>query len=286
MSYGDKLGNTRPQAGEGDETVCSTFARKAFVSVAQSGLGSGELLAAGSKNHRRFPWRDSRKGWKKPPERRLQPRLAAPQGLGFSWDFAGRFANRQQVWQPAPLRNRFTGRLPFAAILAALALASLGCNRDHKVTVKETVEEAPGKAAVPVVLSMGDPKQEKQLVSGFYGIEANAWRWTARDFTVSLRPPTGSATQGATLDFALSVPQVTIDKLKSVTLSASINGTALAPETYAHEGQYDYKRDIPPNLIQGGAVRVEFHLDKSMPPAGGDARELGIVARSVGLESK
>jgi hypothetical protein len=39
-------------------------------------------------------------------------------------------------------------------------------------------------------------------------------------------------------------------------------------------------------LIQGNAVRVEFHLDKSMPPAGGDARELGIVARSVGLESK
>jgi hypothetical protein len=178
------------------------------------------------------------------------------------------------------------GRLPFAAILAALALAPLGCNRDHKVTVKETVEEAPGKAAVPVVVSMGDPKQEKQLVSGFYGIEANAWRWTAKDFTVSLRPPVGSATQGATLDFALSVPQVTIDKLKSVTLSASIDGTALAPETYAHEGQYDYKRDLPSNLIQGNAVRVEFHLDKSMPPAGGDARELGIVARSVGLESK
>ncbi len=84
---------------------------------------------------------------------------------------------------------------------------------------------------------MGDPKQEKQLVSGFYGIEANSWRWTGKDFTVSLKPPAGSAVQGATLVFALSIPQVVIDKLKSVTLSASIDGTPLAPETYSHDGQ-------------------------------------------------
>jgi hypothetical protein len=176
-------------------------------------------------------------------------------------------------------------RLP-AAIFAALALASAGCNREHKVTVRETVEETRGATALPVMVNMGDAKQESQLVSGFYGIEANSWRWTAKDFTVSLRPPTGAATQGATLVFALSIPGVVIDKLKSVTLSASINGTPLAPETYAHDGQYDYKREVPSNLLTGNAVRVEFHLDKAMPPAGGDSRELGVVARSVGLESK
>lgn len=188
-------------------------------------------------------------------------------------------------------------RLPFAqadetvcptyvVLLAALTLALSGCNGEHKVTVKETVEETPAKAAVPLVINMGDPKQEKQLVSGFYSIEDNAWRWTGKDFTVSLRTPAGSASQGAALDFALSIPQVTIDKLKSVTLSASVNGTALAPETYAREGQYDYKRDVASNLLTGASTRVEFHLDKAMPPAGGDARELGVVARSVGLESK
>ena len=95
-----------------------------------------------------------------------------------------------------------------------------------------------------------------------------------------------AAAQGATLVFALSIPQVTVDKLKSITLSAFVNGTALAPETYARGGQYEYKRDVPPNLLKGRSVRVEFHLDKAMPPADGDARELGVVARSVGLESK
>ncbi len=174
-----------------------------------------------------------------------------------------------------------------AGVLGTLALALAACNRDHKVTVKETVEESSAPANLALTVNMGDPKQEKQLVSGFYGIEANSWRWTAKDFTVSLRPPSAaSGAQGATLVFALSIPQVAIDKLKSVTLSASIDGTPLAPETYAHEGQYEYKRDVPPNSLGGNAVRVEFHLNKSMPPAGGDARELGIVARSVGLQSK
>jgi hypothetical protein len=178
-------------------------------------------------------------------------------------------------------------RFPLAALFAAVALAPVGCNRaGHKVTVKETVEEAPGMTGTAMVIDMGDPKLERQLVDGFYAIEANSWRWTAKDFAVSLRPPAGSAAQGATLIFALSIPQATIDRLKSITLSAFVNGTALAPETYTHDGQYEYKRGVPPNLLKGRAVRVEFHLDKAMPPAGGDARELGVVARSVGLESK
>jgi len=177
-------------------------------------------------------------------------------------------------------------RFPLAAFFAALALAPAGCNRAHKVTVKETVEEPPEATGISMVVDMGDAKREKQLVNGFYAIEANAWRWTAKDFAVTLRPPAGSAAQGATLIFALSIPQATADKLKSITLSAFVNGTALAPETFAHGGQYEYKRDVPPNLLKGRAVRVEFHLDKSMPPADGDARELGVVARSVGLESK
>src|ERR1700683_5395787 len=87
---------------------------------------------------------------------------------------------------------------PLAAIFAALALAPAGCNRVHKVTAKETVEEAPGTTGTAMVIDVGDPKRERQLVSGFYAIEANSWRWTAKDFTVSLRPPAGSGGPGGT----------------------------------------------------------------------------------------
>lgn len=173
-----------------------------------------------------------------------------------------------------------------AAALAASALWCAGCSNDKKVPTKETVEEAPSAPKLLSAVNMGDPKAEKQLLSGLYAIEANAWRWTAKDFSVALRPPTGSAAQGATLDFSLSVPQIAIEKLHSVTLSATINGTALAPETYSHEGEAAYKREIAPNLLSGDMVRVDFHLDKAMPPANGDMRQLGVIARSVALEGK
>jgi hypothetical protein len=175
-----------------------------------------------------------------------------------------------------------------AAVCAAGALWCAGCSggNDKKVPVKATVEEAPSAPKLLTAVNMGDPKGEKQLISGFFAIEANAWRWTGKDFAVNLRPPIGSAAQGATLNFQLSVPQTAIDKLHSVTLSATVNGTILAPETYSHEGQAEYKRDLAPGLLTGESVRIDFHLDKAMPPADGDKRQLGVVARSVALEAK
>lgn len=172
-----------------------------------------------------------------------------------------------------------------AVTIAAGALCCGGCS-NRKVPMKETVEEAPGEAKPAAAVNMGDRKNEKQLLGGFYGVESNAWRWTAKDFSVALRPPTGSAARGATLVFGFSIPQIVIDKLGSVTLSATVEGTALAPETYTHEGQAEYKRELAPNLVGGDMVHIDFHLDKAMPPANGDMRQLGVVARSVALEGK
>jgi hypothetical protein len=57
-----------------------------------------------------------------------------------------------------------------------------------------------------------------------------------------------SAQQGAVLELHLTVPPPTIAKLGSITLSASIGDTALAPETYSKAGEYTYRRDVPANL--------------------------------------
>jgi hypothetical protein len=38
--------------------------------------------------------------------------------------------------------------------------------------------------------------------------------------------------------------------------------------------------------MTGDAVRVDFELDKAIPPSEQDARELGIVVSKVGLEVK
>jgi len=40
-------------------------------------------------------------------------------------------------------------------------------------------------------------------------------------------------------------------------------------------------------LLNEEALRIDFKLDKSLPPGtGGDQRELGVIVSSVGLEAK
>ena len=59
-----------------------------------------------------------------------------------------------------------------------------------------------------------------------------------------------------------------------------------------HRTQYAHK--VFALLARGGtfmgrdgeSVRVDFVLDKAMPPSGPDIRELGVVVISIGLESK
>jgi len=181
--------------------------------------------------------------------------------------------------RPAP---RLYGSVCLMVLVIAVALAPAAC-KTRKVRVQATEEETPRLASS---VSMGDPKAETQLVSGFYGVEAGAWRWTGKQFTVLLRAPSGSAQKGGRLQLKLTVPPVVIDKLKAISLSASANGAALPPESYTQPGDYIYTRDVPPSALTGESVRVDFQLDKAIPPSGSDLRELGIIALSASLESK
>jgi len=169
------------------------------------------------------------------------------------------------------------------ALVVVLALAPLGCKRAPKVRVQQTEEEAPRLAST---VRVADPKRESQLVSGFYGVEGNSWRWTAKKFSVVLHAPLGAAQKGATLDLALTVPGVVIEKLKTISLAATVDGRPLAPETYTEPGRFTFKRDLPPGALTGDSVRVDFQLDKAMQPAGADLRELGIIVSSIGLDPK
>jgi hypothetical protein len=177
--------------------------------------------------------------------------------------------------------RRLVLRWSCSVLLAMLAFAPLGCKR--KKAGELPAGEAPRMAST---IHMGDPQTATQLVGGFYGIEQNAWRWTARRFSVALHPPFGAGQKGATLQLRLSVPPVVIEKLKTIALSATIGGSALPPETYAQAGDFTYTREVPPALLAGESVRVDFELDKSIPPTGADLRDLGVVVLSAGLELK
>jgi len=173
-----------------------------------------------------------------------------------------------------PLKRPPAARLWPAVLALALASATFDCGGQR------------GSGRLASTIDMGDPQAAEQLTSGFYGIEQNSWRWTRREFSVALGAPAGAALNGAVLRARLTAPQQLIDKLAGVTLSARIGGQPLPPETYSAAGTYAYTRDVPASLLTASPVKGDFQLDKVMPPAGGDLRELGIVVLSVGLESK
>ena len=67
---------------------------------------------------------------------------------------------------------------------------------------------------------------------------------------------------------SFTVPPVTIEKVKSQTLSASIGGTALKPATLDTAGPFTYSREIEPAQLGSPTVKIAFELDKALPPGG------------------
>jgi len=164
--------------------------------------------------------------------------------------------------------------------LAALCMVT-GCGAPD---LRDRTEEEPPVPSPEV--QVADLRTRTQLLSGWHNVEQNAWRWTARNFAVRLRPPIGAAVKGASLTLHFTLPDVVISRLDSVTLSASLQSLRLAPQTYRTAGRALYVRDVSSSLLSGSTVRVDFQLDKVTVPGAGDTRELGVVVDRVGLESK
>jgi hypothetical protein len=136
------------------------------------------------------------------------------------------------------------------------------------------------------MLHVADPRAGQQLVSGFHAIEQNAWRWTEEKFSVLLRPPREAAQKGALLSLKFSVPEAVSQKLGAMALEASIGGAPLGKESYTMPGEFTYSREVPAKLLAGESVRVDFALDKSLPPGEHDQRNLGVIVTAVGFETK
>jgi hypothetical protein len=172
-----------------------------------------------------------------------------------------------------PLRS-----LSLTLILIPLILAGSSCKRRNKgsgqgITLSSSIYA-------------GDPNAAPHFAQGFYGVEENAWRWTAKDFAVDLSPPLHSDQKGARLVVRLAVPDGVIEKLNSVQLSASVQGRKLEPQIFAKSGTYTYTRDVPPESLQSDVVRIEFSLDHALDPTPRDRRQLGIIVSEVGLVAK
>jgi len=143
-----------------------------------------------------------------------------------------------------------------------------------------------GDAPLLSVLNVNDPAGAAQLVRGFYFLESGVWRWTRAHFEVALKPPPGASEKGGRLDFRFTLPDAVFKQLGPVKVAATINGLALAGETYTASGEYVYTRDVPADALKEDPVIVEFASDKAIPPSADDSRELALIAVSFGLEPK
>jgi hypothetical protein len=168
-------------------------------------------------------------------------------------------------------------------VAAAALLCGAGCKRKAKPNVAATEE---GMGELSTMIHTADPRTASQLLRGFYPVEGGAWRWTMQKFAVSLATPNKAATTGATLEVRFALPEPVIQKLKTVSLSATLNGVPLAAQNYAKAGEQVYQAEVPPSALKADAVTVEFALDKALPPGAIDQRELGVVVSSIGFESK
>ncbi len=133
-------------------------------------------------------------------------------------------------------------------------------------------------------LDMGDPASDAQLLTGFYGVEENAWRWTAKNFSAVLKPPPGSDQNGANLTLRVYVSPGQLEALGPMTLRGDMNGYPLGPRVFQTPGRYVYSERAPAQALRAGLVLVNFELDKAANGVKVDRRELGVVVSFVGLE--
>jgi hypothetical protein len=170
--------------------------------------------------------------------------------------------------------------------IAAVAVAGLFAGGWACKKERAAQDENPNLPPLSVIY-VAQPRAARQLVSGFWSVENNGWRWVKHSFAVSLAAPPGAAQKGAVLELRFFLPDSIISRRHSVTLAASVGGMALPPETYEQAGNYIYKRDVPAAALKvGSPVQVSFNTDKYLSAGEVEGRELALVVQSVGLIAK
>lgn len=124
---------------------------------------------------------------------------------------------------------------------------------------------------------------QNQLLSGFYNLEAGAWRWTGKTFQVSLKVPEGSS-KGALL---ILQGTVTPDSVSSgpFEISSMVGDTQLASQSVTKAGEVIYRAEVPPAELKRPVVIASFTVSNTHRVPG-DERDLGMIASVISLRSE
>lgn len=178
--------------------------------------------------------------------------------------------------------RRLTQTFATVSILLFLIPAA-GCRKPRKTQEKVILDDTSG---ILSVIHASDARAAVQLLRGFHQLENNAWRWTAGEFAVALKPPGAAAKNGARLVLKFTAPETVLAQLKAITISAKVNGTPLPSKTFTQPGEQTYDQEVPAAALDADSVTVTFKLDKFIPASDSDQRDLGVIMTLVGFEAK
>lgn len=170
-------------------------------------------------------------------------------------------------------------------VLCALALLASGCGQKANEATQKDQGEPAANAPLVSSLKMNAPTAKEQLTKGFYQLESGTWRWTAGNFTVTLKTPPGAAQKGATLTLNLVASASVLNQVHAQSLTAAIGSKPLKTEKYVDAGAHTFTADVPASALTGDTVAIDFSLDNSLPPGSSDRRELGVIATAASLDS-
>ncbi|MBI5280570.1 MAG: hypothetical protein HY858_02725 [Candidatus Solibacter usitatus] len=169
-------------------------------------------------------------------------------------------------------------RVAALALLAGLTVG--GCKRARHTNPGATIEEQTELASA---IGVAERQDSSQLLSGFHEVEQGAWRWTMKEFAVSLAPPPESALKGVRLELEFSLPQAVAGKLMGMSITPAVSGVRLKPFKVEKAGDQKASFEVSYEQLRGEAVIVQFFLDKWIAPGDGDSRELGLVVSRIGF---
>ena len=168
-------------------------------------------------------------------------------------------------------------------LICACALLGTGCKRRQHPNPAATIEE---EAELSSSISVAEPKDATQLLSGFHAVEGDAWRWSMKKFAVSLAPPANAAQNGATLVLNFALPDAVAAKLLGVSITPTVAGQKVPSCKVTKAGEQACQFAVPAAALKADAVVVEFELDKAVEPGDGDSRQLGLVVSRIGFAAK
>lgn len=157
----------------------------------------------------------------------------------------------------------------------ALAFATFGSSRSDPVTAEGDERAFCLLRSVPL-----ERQGEIEFVRGWHRLEHGTWRWTEREFAVEAPLPPSMRPM---LRLRFFLPELVVEAVGPLTLAATVDGRPLASETYARAGEYVYARGLAGGE-PGRRVRIEFRLDRALPPDDADPRERGLIVSSLTIE--